>query len=45
MSWKNSGQLFVFFLLPRAGAWLNVVKSAAGQSIAVYGIGGSALPG
>jgi hypothetical protein len=34
MSWKNSGQLSVFFLLPGAGAVLNVVKSAAGQSIA-----------
>jgi hypothetical protein len=29
MSWKNSGQLFVFFLLPRrAGAWLNVLIPA-----------------
>jgi len=45
MSWKNSGQLSVFFVLPRAGAVLNVVKSAAGQSIAVYGVGGSASPG
>jgi Zn-dependent alcohol dehydrogenase len=34
---RASGQLAVFFLLPRAGAVLNVVKSAAEQSIAVYG--------
>jgi Zn-dependent alcohol dehydrogenase len=45
MSWKNSGQLSVFFLLACAGAVLNAVKSAAGQSIAVYGVGGSASPG
>jgi hypothetical protein len=45
LSWKNSGQLSVFFFLPRAGAVLNVVQSAAGQSIAVYGVGGSASPG
>jgi hypothetical protein len=45
MSGKNSAQFFVFFLLPRAGAWLNVVKSAAGQSIEGYGVGGSALLG
>jgi hypothetical protein len=45
MLWKNSGQLSVFFLLPRAGAVLNLVKSAAGRSIAVYGVDGSASPG
>jgi hypothetical protein len=45
MSWKNSRQFAVFFLRPRAGAVLNVVKSATGQSIAVYGVGGSALSG
>src|SRR5437867_5854747 len=42
VSRKNSGQFAVFFLLSRAGAVLNVVKSAAGQSIAVYGVSGSA---
>jgi len=45
MSWKNSGQFRRVFLLLRAGAVLNAAKSAAGQSIAVYGIGGSASPG
>jgi hypothetical protein len=36
MSWRNSGQVSVFFLLPRAGAVLNVVQSAAEHSVAVY---------
>ena len=30
MSWKHSGQLSVFFLLPRAGAVLNVVRVRCG---------------
>jgi len=45
MSWKNSWQLAVSSLLPGAGAVLNMMQPAAEQSIAVYGVGGSASPG
>jgi len=38
VSWKNCRQLVVFFLLPGAGAVLNVMQPAAGQSTAVYGV-------
>jgi len=36
VSWKDSRQLVVFFLLPGTGAVLNVMRPAAGQSILIY---------